>query len=91
MLIPRSRVNNTDLDALAEDAPVVKFADARSIMCRIIASGSISDGREALDGRESHALVGPGANNTGEAQQAVDVVVVSLDARAREDVGLKSP
>lgn len=49
MFIPRPRINNADLDSLTKDAPVVKFADARSIMCRIVASGGVSDGRETLD------------------------------------------
>lgn len=90
MLVPRARINNADLDALTKDAPVVKLADACGIMRRVVASsGSVSDRRETLDRREGHALVGPGANNTGEVQQAVHVVVVSLDARAREDAGLK--
>lgn len=90
MLIPRPRINNADLDALAKDSPVVKLADARSIVrCVIASGGSISDRGETLDRREGHALVGPRADNTGEVQQAVNTVVVGLDARAREDVGLK--
>lgn len=90
MLIPRARIYNSDLDALTKDAPVVKLANACGIMRRVIASrGGVSDRRETLDRREGHALVGPGANNTGEIQQAVHVVIVCLDARAREDVGLK--
>lgn len=44
MLIPRARIYNTDLDALTKDAPVVKLADARGIMRRVIASGGgVSD------------------------------------------------
>lgn len=90
MLIPRARIYNADLDALTKDAPVVKLANASGIVRRVIASGGgVSDRRETLHRREGHALVGPGANNTGEVQQAVHVVVVSLDARAREDGGLK--
>lgn len=90
MLIPRARIDDSDLDTLSKDAPVVKLADARGIMRRIIAGRcGVSDRRETLDRREGHALVGPRADNTSEIQQAVHVVVVSLDARAREDVGLK--
>lgn len=89
MLIPCARVHDSHLDPLAEDAPVVKLADSRGIVRRIVAGGGVPDRRETLDGREGHALVGPGANNTGEAQQAVDAVVVGLDTRAREDVRLK--
>lgn len=93
MLIPRPRINNADLDALAKDAPVVQLADARSVVRRVVAGGGggVSYGREALDGRQGHALVRPRAENAGEAQQAVDVVVVGLDARAREDVRLVVP
>lgn len=90
MLIPRARVHDSHLDALAKDTPVVKLADARGIMRRVIAGGGgVSDRGETLDRREGHAFVGPGANDTGEAQQAVDAVVICLDARAREDVRLK--
>lgn len=92
MLIPRARVHDSHLDTLTKDTPVVKLADARGIMRRIIASGSsVPDRREALDGREGHALVGPRADDTREAQQAVDAVAVGLDARAREDVRLEVP
>lgn len=92
MLIPRPRINNADLDTLTKNAPVVQLADARGVVRRVVARGGcISDRREALDGREGHALVGPRAGDTGEAQQAVDVVVVGLDARAREDVRLVVP
>lgn len=90
MVIPRARIYNAGFDALTKDSPAVKLADACGIMRRVVPSRSgVSNRRETLDRRESHALVGPGADNTSEIQHAVHVVVVSLDARAREDVGLK--
>lgn len=51
MLIPRARVNDSHLDALTKDTPVVKLADARGIMRRIIAGGGgVPDRGETLDG-----------------------------------------
>lgn len=90
MLVPRPRVNDSHLDALTKDTPVMQLANARGIMRRIVGSGGgVSDSRKTLDGREGNALVGPCANNAGKAQQAVDVVIVGLNACAREDIGLK--
>lgn len=90
MIIPRPRINNADLDTLAKDAPVVELADTRGIVrCIVGSSGSVPDRRQTLDWGEGNTLVGPGANDARDFQQAVDVVVVCLDARAREDIRLK--
>lgn len=86
MIIPRPRINNADLDTLTKDPPVVELADAGSIVRRIVASGGISDRLKTLNRGESHTFVGPGAGNAREFQQTVDVVVVRLNACAREDV-----
>lgn len=60
MLIPRPRIHNANLDALAKDAPVVQLADARGVVrCVVSGGGGVPDGREPLDGREGHARATP--------------------------------
>lgn len=90
MIVPRPRINNADLDTLTKDAPVVKLTDTRGIVRRIVTSGGgISNGCQTLDRREGNTLVGPGTEDPRNFQQTVDIVVVCLDARAREDIRLK--
>lgn len=89
MRVPSSRVNNTDFDSLPKNALVVKLAHAGGVMRAVVTSSSLLNRLEALNGRQADTSVLPDASNTSQVLKAVDVVGVSLNAGAGEDVALK--
>lgn len=76
VVIQNSSVDDTDLDALAEDSRLMELRNASRDMCRVVQASAIR-ATMFFNGWQGDVLVQPDIDDAGESSERINVVLVS--------------